>query len=57
MIHEAWTRVLTIHRISNAALHWILRDESTRMSTLRAIYGCLKPGDSMGKWSSSLGVE
>jgi SAM-dependent methyltransferase len=32
------------HSISNAALHWILRDESTRLSTLRAIYNCLKPG-------------
>lgn len=30
--------------VSNAALHWILRDESTRLSTLRAIYDCLKPG-------------
>jgi SAM-dependent methyltransferase len=38
------TRLLTADRISNAALHWILRDESTRMSTLRAIYDCLKPG-------------
>ena len=42
--HDAWSRALTVYRISNAALHWILRDESTRMSTLRAIYGCLKPG-------------
>ena len=29
---------------SNAALHWILRDESTRMSVLRAAYKALKPG-------------
>lgn len=36
--------MLTLIRISNAALHWILRDESTRMSTLRAIHDCLKPG-------------
>lgn len=35
-----------LDRISNAALHWILRDPSTRMSTLRAIYDCLKPGGS-----------
>lgn len=33
-----------MQRISNAALHWILCDESTRMSTLRGIHGCLKPG-------------
>ncbi|OJJ46157.1 hypothetical protein ASPZODRAFT_133157 [Penicilliopsis zonata CBS 506.65] len=32
--------------ISNAALHWILRDESTRMSTLRACYSALNPGGS-----------
>lgn len=30
--------------ISNAALHWILRDETTRFQTLKAIYQCLKPG-------------
>ncbi|KAJ5625463.1 hypothetical protein N7510_001772 [Penicillium lagena] len=30
--------------ISNAALHWILRDETTRMSTIRAVHGCLKSG-------------
>ena len=29
---------------SNAALHWILRDPSTRMSVLEAAYGLLKPG-------------
>ena len=29
---------------SNAALHWILRDASTRMSVLRAAYYALKPG-------------
>ncbi|CAG7919386.1 unnamed protein product [Penicillium olsonii] len=39
IVDGSWDKV-----ISNAALHWILRDESTRMSTLRAIYGCLKPG-------------
>ncbi|KAJ5424553.1 hypothetical protein N7445_010526 [Penicillium cf. griseofulvum] len=39
IVNGSWDKV-----ISNAALHWILRDESTRMSTLRAIYGCLKPG-------------
>ncbi|KAL2870117.1 class I SAM-dependent methyltransferase [Aspergillus lucknowensis] len=30
--------------VSNAALHWILRNESTRISTLRGIYASLKPG-------------
>lgn len=31
---------------SNAALHWILRDEETRMSVLRATYRTLRPGGS-----------
>lgn len=29
---------------SNAALHWILRDEETRMSVLRGAYKTLRPG-------------
>ena len=29
---------------SNTALHWILRDPSTRMSVLQGAYGLLKPG-------------
>ena len=29
---------------SNAALHWILRDASTRMSVFRGVYRALKPG-------------
>lgn len=29
---------------SNAALHWILRDQSTRLSVLRAVSKALKPG-------------
>ena len=29
---------------SNAALHWILRDASTRMSVFRGAYNSLKPG-------------
>ena len=29
---------------SNAALHWILRDASTRMSVFRGVYNALKPG-------------
>lgn len=29
---------------SNAALHWILRDASTRMSVLRGVYKALRPG-------------
>lgn len=33
-----------LYRVSNAALHWILKDESTRISTLRAIHSALKPG-------------
>lgn len=32
------------YRVSNSALHWILRDETTRLSTLRAINQSLKPG-------------
>lgn len=30
--------------VSNAALHWILRDEGTRINTLKACYDALKPG-------------
>jgi SAM-dependent methyltransferase len=30
--------------VSNAALHWILRDEKTRVNTLRACHDALKPG-------------
>ncbi|KAJ6012738.1 hypothetical protein N7499_012658, partial [Penicillium canescens] len=29
---------------SNAAFHWILRDPSTRISTLKAIFRSMKPG-------------
>ena len=29
---------------SNAALHWILRDPSTRLSVLKSVYSTLKPG-------------
>ncbi|KAA8648436.1 hypothetical protein EYZ11_000357 [Aspergillus tanneri] len=39
IVNGTWDKV-----ISNAALHWILRNESTRMSTLKAIYACLKQG-------------
>ncbi|EZF30291.1 hypothetical protein H101_06072 [Trichophyton interdigitale H6] len=35
----SWDKV-----VSNAALHWILRDASTRMPVLQAIFDCLKPG-------------
>ncbi|RAK95575.1 class I SAM-dependent methyltransferase [Aspergillus ibericus CBS 121593] len=35
----SWDKV-----ISNAALHWILRNDATRMSTLQGIHACLKPG-------------
>jgi hypothetical protein len=30
--------------VSNAALHWILRDASTRVNTLRTCFVALKPG-------------
>lgn len=30
--------------VSNAALHWILRDEKTRAETLRGCYAALRPG-------------
>ena len=30
--------------VSNAALHWILRDSSTRVNTLRACFSALKTG-------------
>ena len=35
---------LTCDRTSNAALHWILRDQKTRLTTLRACYDALKLG-------------
>jgi SAM-dependent methyltransferase len=38
--------------VSNAALHWILRDESTRLNTLKACYDALKPG---GKFVFEMG--
>ncbi|KAK2758766.1 hypothetical protein FQN54_003458 [Arachnomyces sp. PD_36] len=38
IVNGTWDKV-----ISNAALHWILRDESTRLSTLQAIHDSLKP--------------
>ena len=37
---------------SNAALHWILRDPSTRMSVLRGAYKALRPG---GKFVFEMG--
>ncbi|KAL2009505.1 hypothetical protein VTN00DRAFT_5312 [Thermoascus crustaceus] len=39
IVNGTWDKV-----VSNAALHWILRDASTRISTLRAIHTALKPG-------------
>ncbi|KAF9889433.1 hypothetical protein FE257_007335 [Aspergillus nanangensis] len=39
IVNGTWDKV-----VSNAALHWVLRNESTRISTLRAIFNCLKPG-------------
>ncbi|KAL4973813.1 S-adenosyl-L-methionine-dependent methyltransferase [Aspergillus desertorum] len=35
----SWDKV-----VSNAALHWILRNENTRLSTLKGIHACLKKG-------------
>ena len=42
-----WDKVL-----SNAALHWILRDENTRTNTLKACYNALRPG---GKFVFEMG--
>ncbi|KAL1958716.1 hypothetical protein VTO42DRAFT_3835 [Malbranchea cinnamomea] len=38
IVNGSWDKV-----ISNAALHWILRDETTRLQTLQAIHKSLKP--------------
>ncbi|KAF3902086.1 hypothetical protein ABW21_db0201569 [Orbilia brochopaga] len=38
IVNGEWDAVFT-----NAALHWILRDEHTRDSVLSSIHGCLKP--------------
>lgn len=40
------------YRVSNAALHWILRNESTRISTLKGIHAGLKQG---GKFVFEMG--
>ncbi|KAK4984942.1 hypothetical protein LTR50_006282 [Elasticomyces elasticus] len=39
VVDGSWDKVF-----SNAALHWILRDERTRMAVLRDIHAALKPG-------------
>ncbi|KAL2000015.1 hypothetical protein VTN02DRAFT_3664 [Thermoascus thermophilus] len=39
IVDGSWDKI-----VSNAALHWILRDAATRLSTLRAIHAALKPG-------------
>lgn len=36
--------IQVLYSVSNAALHWILRDSSTRNNTLRACLEALKPG-------------
>ncbi|RDW81629.1 class I SAM-dependent methyltransferase [Aspergillus mulundensis] len=41
VVNGNWDKV-----VSNAALHWILRDESTRLSTLKGIHASLKQGGS-----------
>lgn len=38
------TKANHAHRVSNAALHWILRNPATRVETLRSIYRSLNPG-------------
>lgn len=43
---------LIVTRISNAALHWILRDESTRPNVIKSIYDSLKP---QGKFVFEMG--
>ncbi|KAI1946136.1 hypothetical protein LOZ57_003888 [Ophidiomyces ophidiicola] len=45
----AWDKVACLdarNSVSNAALHWILRDPATRVSVLQAIHDCLKPNGS-----------
>ena len=39
--------LLLPNRVSNSALHWILPNENTRMSTIRGVSSCLKPGGSL----------
>ncbi|KAM5440792.1 hypothetical protein McanMca71_001333 [Microsporum canis] len=39
IVDGSWDKV-----VSNAALHWILRDGSTRVSVLKAVYDSLRPG-------------
>jgi SAM-dependent methyltransferase len=40
---------------SNAALHWILRDETTRANTIKGCFNALKPGGLMVSESGALG--
>ncbi|KAI1761212.1 S-adenosyl-L-methionine-dependent methyltransferase [Hypoxylon sp. FL1150] len=40
---------------SNAALHWILRDESTRANAIKGCYDALKPGGLLVSESGALG--
>jgi len=44
--------LLNADSVSNAALHWILRDPSTRLNTLKACFSALKPG---GKFVFEMG--
>jgi len=48
IVNGTWDKV-----VSNAALHWILRDEETRENVIRAVYDCLKPNAGNGNNSSS----
>ncbi|KAF3904254.1 hypothetical protein AA313_de0201976 [Arthrobotrys entomopaga] len=47
IVNGTWDKVF-----SNAALHWILRDPTTRLDVLRGVYGCLKPG---GRFVAEMG--
>ncbi len=40
---------------SNAALHWILRDENTRANTIKGCFDALKPGGLLVSESGALG--
>ncbi|EPS39460.1 hypothetical protein H072_6774 [Dactylellina haptotyla CBS 200.50] len=47
VVDGTWDKVF-----SNAALHWILRDPSTRKNVFTAVHGCLVPG---GKFVAEMG--
>ncbi|EWC48060.1 hypothetical protein DRE_02639 [Drechslerella stenobrocha 248] len=47
IVDGSWDKVF-----SNAALHWILRDEGTRGEVVRAVHGCLRSG---GRFVAEMG--